>query len=113
MTPERRGIEPKETVFLVDDDESVREGIESLLESTGMDVRVFSSADEFLSNGPWSDAAGCLVLDVKMPGMSGLDLQHQLKAANISLPIIFLTGHGDIPMTVHALKAGAVHFLTK
>jgi FixJ family two-component response regulator len=113
MTPERQETSTKETVFLVDDDESVREGLESLLESTGMDVRVFSSADEFLSNGPSSDAAGCLVLDVKMPGMSGLDLQHQLKVANIRLPIIFLTGHGDIPMTVHALKAGAVHFLTK
>jgi FixJ family two-component response regulator len=113
MTPERRESDRKETVFLVDDDESVREGLESLLESTGMDVRVFSSADEFLSNGPSSDAAGCLVLDVEMPGMSGLDLQHQLKVANIRLPVIFLTGHGDIPMTVHALKAGAVHFLTK
>jgi FixJ family two-component response regulator len=112
MTSERQQPDLKETVFLVDDDESVREGLQSLLESTGLDVRVFSSADEFLSNGP-SDAAGCLVLDVKMPGMSGLDLQRQLKAANIRLPIIFLTGHGDIPMTVHALKAGAMHFLTK
>jgi len=113
MTPERQETGTKETVFLVDDDKSVREGLASLLESTGMDVRVFSSADEFLSNGPSSDAAGCLVLDVKMPGMSGLDLQRQLKIANIRLPVIFLTGHGDIPMTVHALKAGAVHFLTK
>ena len=85
MTPERQETSTKETVFLVDDDESVRQGLESLLESTGMDVRVFSSADEFLSNGPSSDAAGCLVLDVKMPGMSGLDLQHQLKVAKIRL----------------------------
>jgi FixJ family two-component response regulator len=113
MMAERRESDTKETVFLVDDDESVREGIESLLASTGMDVRVFSSADDFLSNGPSPDAAGCLVLDVRMPGMSGLDLQHQLKVENIRLPVIFLTGHGDIPMTVHALKAGAVHFLTK
>src|SRR6202047_981174 len=113
MTPERHESDTKEAVFLVDDDESVREGLQALLESAGIDVRVFSSADEFLSYGPWSDAAGCLVLDVKMPGMSGLDLQRQLRVANIRLPVIFLTGHGDIPMTVHALKAGAVHFLTK
>lgn len=113
MTPERQQSDTKETVFLVDDDESVREGLQALLESAGIDVRMFCSADDFLSNGPRSDAAGCLVLDVRMPGMSGLDLQRQLKAANIRLPVIFLTGHGDIPMTVHALKAGAVHFLTK
>jgi FixJ family two-component response regulator len=113
MTPERQKSATKEAVFLVDDDESVREGLQSLLESVGMEVWVFSSADDFLSHGPSPEAAGCLVLDVKMPGMSGLDLQRQLKTAKISLPVIFLTGHGDIPMTVHALKAGAVHFLTK
>jgi FixJ family two-component response regulator len=113
MTPKRQEPDTKEAVFLVDDDESVREGLQALLESVGMDVRVFTSADDFLSNGPSCDAAGCLVLDVQMPGMSGLDLQRQLKIANIRLPVIFLTGHGDIPMTVHALKAGAVHFLTK
>jgi FixJ family two-component response regulator len=113
MTPERQESDRNETVFLVDDDESVREGLQALLESAGMDVRVFVCANDFLLNGPSSDAAGCVVLDVEMPGMSGLELQHQLKAANIRLPVIFLTGHGDIPMTVHALKAGAVHFLTK
>jgi FixJ family two-component response regulator len=113
MTPNRQQPDPRETVFLVDDDQSVRDGLTALLESVGMDVRVFNCADDFLSNGPREEAAGCLVLDVQMPGMSGLDLQRQLKAANIRLPIVFLTGHGDIPMTVHALKAGAVHFLTK
>jgi FixJ family two-component response regulator len=113
MMPERQEADKRQTVFLVDDDESVRQGVQALLESAGMDVQVFVCADDFLANGPSSEAAGCLVLDVRMPGMSGLDLQRQLKAANIRLPVIFLTGHGDIPMTVHALKAGAVHFLTK
>jgi FixJ family two-component response regulator len=113
MTAERQESHTKEAVFLVDDDESVREGLTALLESVGIDVRVFSCATDFLSNGPSAETAGCLVLDVQMPGMSGLDLQRHLKAANVRLPIVFLTGHGDIPMTVHALKAGAVHFLTK
>jgi FixJ family two-component response regulator len=101
-----------ETVFIVDDDVSVREGLAELVESLGLPVRVFASAQEFLAHID-EEAVGCLVLDVYMPGMTGLDLQRELKAKNVHLPIIFLTGHGDIPMTVHALKSGAVHFLTK
>jgi FixJ family two-component response regulator len=101
-----------ETVFLVDDDVSVREGLTELVQSLGLSVRAFASAQDFLAHID-EDAVGCLVLDVYMPGMTGLDLQRELKAKNVHLPIIFLTGHGDIPMTVHALKSGAVHFLTK
>jgi FixJ family two-component response regulator len=101
-----------ETVFLVDDDVSVREGLAELVESLGLPVRAFVSAQDFLAHIR-EEAVGCLVLDVYMPGMTGLDLQRELKAKNVHLPIIFLTGHGDIPMTVHALKSGAVHFLTK
>ncbi len=83
-----------------------------LIESVGLCVQTFASALEFLAFKP-VDAEGCVVLDVKMPGMNGLDLQREMNDSGISLPVIFLTGHGDIPMTVHALKAGAVHFLTK
>ena len=83
-----------------------------LIESVGLPVQTFASALEFLALKP-VEAEGCVVLDVKMPGMNGLDLQREMKDAGISLPIIFLTGHGDIPMTVHALRAGAFHFLTK
>jgi FixJ family two-component response regulator len=90
----------------------VREGLAGLIESIGLTVRTFASALEFLANKP-VEAEGCLVLDVKMPGMDGLDLQREMNDSGISLPVIFLTGHGDIPMTVHAMKAGAVHFLTK
>jgi len=101
-----------ETIFLIDDDVSVREGLSGLIESVGLPVQTFGSALEFLAGKP-GDANGCVILDVHMPGMNGLDLQRAMNDAGISLPIIFLTGHGDIPMTVHALKAGAVHFLTK
>jgi FixJ family two-component response regulator len=101
-----------ETVFIVDDDASVREGLTELVESLGLPVRAFASAQDFLAHID-EEAVGCLVLDVYMPGMTGLDLQRELKAKNLHVPIIFLTGHGDIPMTVHALKSGAVHFLTK
>jgi FixJ family two-component response regulator len=101
-----------EAVFVVDDDVSVREGLTELIESLGLRVRAFASAQGFLASID-EQALGCLVLDVYMPGMTGLDLQRELKAKNVHLPIIFLTGHGDIPMTVHALKSGAVHFLTK
>jgi RNA polymerase sigma factor (sigma-70 family) len=83
-----------------------------LIESLGLSVQTFASAPEFLALKP-VDAEGCLVLDVEMPGMNGLDLQREMNNSGISLPVIFLTGHGDIPMTVHALKAGAFHFLTK
>ncbi len=99
-------------VFVVDDDQSVREALDSLLRSTGLRVQTFASAPEFLhSEKP--DCASCLVLDVRMPGLSGLDLQREMASAGIHLPIIFITGHGDIPMTVQAIKAGAVEFLTK
>jgi FixJ family two-component response regulator len=101
-----------ETIFLIDDDRSVREGLTSLIESVGLTVKTFPSALEFLALDP-VEAEGCLILDVEMPGMSGLDLQRKMNSSGICLPVIFLTGHGDIPMTVEALKAGAVHFLTK
>jgi len=100
------------TVFVVDDDESVREALRSLIRSVGLPVKTFASAPEFLQNYP-SGAPGCLVLDVRMPGISGLDLQRQLIEANIRLPIIFITAHADVPMSVGAMKAGAIEFLTK
>src|SRR5262249_35717441 len=99
-------------VFVVDDDSSVREAIRSLIRSVGWRVETFASAQEFLSN-PRPNGPGCLVLDVRLPGLSGLDLQQELAAAKPEIPIIFITGHGDIPMTVRAMKAGAVEFLTK
>jgi len=100
------------TVFVIDDDESVREAITSLIRSVGLRVKTFASAPEFLRNYP-SGAPGCLVLDVRMPGLSGLDLQRELTQANIRMPIIFITAHADIPMSVRAMKAGAIEFLTK
>jgi len=107
--------EPREmgaTVFVVDDDESIRQALRSLISSVGLQVTTFASAREFLQSC-CSDVPGCLVLDVRLPGLSGLDLQRELARANIHIPIIFITGHGDIPMTVRAMKAGAVEFLTK
>src|SRR6266568_2663345 len=99
-------------VFVVDDDPSVRRAIQRLVESVGLQVELFGSAQEFLrSERP--DAPSCLVLDIRLPGISGLDFQRQLAEANIHIPIIFITAHGDIPMTVRAMKAGAVEFLTK
>src|SRR6266404_8526427 len=99
-------------VFVVDDDSSVRRAIKRLIESEGLEVQLFGSAQEFLqSRRP--DAPSCLVLDIKLPGISGLDFQRQLAEAGIRIPIIFITGHGDIPMTVKAMKSGAVEFLTK
>ena len=101
-----------EMVFVIDDDESIREALKSLIRSVGLKVETFASAHEFLqSRRP--DVPACLILDVRMPGLSGLDLQRDLAEANIHLPIIFITGHGDIPMSVRAMKAGAVEFLTK
>ena len=100
------------TVFVVDDDEAIRDALKSLISSVGLDVETFASAREFLESRV-SDIPGCLVLDVRLPGLSGLDLQSELANANIHTPIIFITGHGDIPMTVRAMKAGAVEFLTK
>jgi FixJ family two-component response regulator len=110
--PATDGGSTDETVFLIDDDVSVREGLTTLLESVGLAVQSFGSAQEFLV-GPLAAPNGCVVLDVNMPGMNGLDLQREMNALGIALPVIFLTGHGDIPMTVQALKAGAAHFLTK
>ena len=99
-------------VLVIDDDESIREALHSLIRSVGLSVATFGSAHEFLeSKRP--DVPACLILDVRMPGLSGLDLQRDLTEANIHIPIIFITGHGDIPMSVRAMKAGAVEFLTK
>ena len=92
-------------VCIVDDDASVREAVGSLLRSVGMTVETFGSAREFLAN-PRSDAPGCLVLDVELPGLSGLELQRELLKEHAQVPIIFLTGHGDIPMSVRAIQAG-------
>lgn len=99
-------------VFIIDDDRLVRDGLQSLVKSVGLRVETFASATEFLAaNRP--DAPACLVLDVRMPGLSGLDLQLKLSEANTQIPIIFITGHGDIPMSVRAMKEGAHEFLTK
>jgi FixJ family two-component response regulator len=99
-------------VFVVDDDRAVREGTRSLIESVGLRVETFRTAQEFLSS-PRPDAPGCLVLDVRMPGLSGLDLQRELADAGTPIPIVFITGHSDVPIAVQAMKAGAVEFLTK
>jgi FixJ family two-component response regulator len=98
--------------FVVDDDESVREALRSLFRSVSLKVETFGSAAEFLRS-ELADVASCLVLDVRLPGVSGLDFQAELAKANIHIPVIFMTGHGDIPMSVQAMKAGAVDFLTK
>jgi len=99
-------------VFVVDDDAPMRESLTNLMRSVGLRVEVFASAQEFLRR-PRPDVASCLVLDVRLPGLSGLDLQRQMAEGDRDMPIIFITGHGDIPMTVQAMKAGAVEFLTK
>ena len=99
-------------VFVVDDDASLREAIKSLLRSVGLQVEVFGRAADFLKK-KLPDVKSCLVLDIRLPGVSGLDFQAELVKANIHIPIVFITGHGDIPMTVRAMKAGAVEFLTK
>jgi FixJ family two-component response regulator len=99
-------------VFVVDDDPAVSVSMKRLIRSLGLEVQTFSSAQDFLrTNRP--DAPGCLVLDVRLPDLSGLDLQQELAKANVDLPIVFVTGHADIPMSVRAMKAGAVEFLTK
>jgi RNA polymerase sigma factor (sigma-70 family) len=99
-------------VFIVDDDASVRDALKRLIRSVGLRVELFGSAREFLQRGR-PDVPSCLVLDVRLPGIGGLDLQRQLADANVQTPIIFITAHGDIPMSVRAMKAGAVEFLTK
>ena len=104
--------EPEPIVFVIDDDRLIREGMQSLMKSVGLRVETFASAQDFmLAKRPAGPA--CLVLDVRMPGLSGLDLQRKLSEANIHIPIIFITGHGDIPMSVRAIKEGAHEFLTK
>src|ERR671923_1562190 len=99
-------------VFVVDDDQSTRESLSNLLRSTGLNVQMFASAHEFLTSQR-PTVPSCLVLDVQLPGLSGLDLQQELAKGHAPMPIIFITGHGDIPMTVRAMKAGAIEFLTK
>ena len=99
-------------VFVIDDDASVRDAISSLIQSVGLRTEVFASVSEFLAHKR-SSTTSCLILDVRLPGVSGLDFQSELSKANAEIPIIFITGHGDIPMTVKAMKAGAVEFLTK
>ena len=103
---------PLPTVFVIDDDEDMRNALGNLFRSVGHEVKLFGSAAEFLKDAS-SDAPGCLVLDVRLPGMSGLDFQNKLASANAHIPIVFMTGHGDIPMSVRAMKGGAVDVLTK
>jgi FixJ family two-component response regulator len=111
-SPTEEGSSGEPVVLVVDDDKSMLEALERLLRSVGLKVRVFGSAAELMSSA-LPDVASCLVLDVRLPEVSGLDFQANLAAAGIRIPIIFMTGHGDIPMTVQAMKAGAVDFLTK
>ncbi|HEY3658209.1 MAG TPA: response regulator transcription factor [Steroidobacteraceae bacterium] len=107
MTPELRSV-----VFIVDDDISIRDALCTLIRSVGLEVRTFTSGPEFL-NAALPDVPACLVLDVRLPGLSGLDLQRELGRTGVHIPIIFISGHGDVPMTVRAMKAGAVEFLLK
>ena len=104
--------EPASIVFVVDDDPSVRRAIQRLVESVGLPVKLFGSAADFMNSGH-PDVPSCLVLDIRLPGISGLDFQRELAKAQNEIPTIFITAHGDIPMTVRAMKAGAVEFLTK
>ena len=103
---------PSEVVFVVDDDASMRDAISRLLNAVGLTVQTFASARAFL-NRRLPDVPGCVVLDVRLPGLSGLDLQREMVERGIHIPVVFITGHGDIPMSVQAMKAGAVEFLTK
>jgi FixJ family two-component response regulator len=104
--------EPQPVVYVIDDDASVREGLSRLFRSVGLQVKAFASGAEFLRD-KLPDVPSCLVLDVRLPGLSGLDFQSELIRAKIDIPVVFMTGHGDIPMTVRAMKAGAVEFLPK
>ena len=108
----RAGDSSEGTVFVVDDDDSIRRALERLIRSVGLGVETFASAREFLEREP-PDGPACVVTDVRMPGLSGLDLQGELSAAGVTIPIIFMTGHGTVPMSVRAMKAGAVDFLQK
>jgi FixJ family two-component response regulator len=105
-------VDATPTVLVVDDDPALRQSVGLLLESVGLNARLFASITDFLQFDP-PDGPSCLVLDVRLPGQSGLDLQRELAATDRQLPIIFITGHGDIPMTVQAMKGGAIEFLTK
>jgi FixJ family two-component response regulator len=102
----------KPTVLVIDDDAALRDSVARLLRSLGLNAQLFASISEFLGSDP-PDGPTCLVLDVRLPGQSGLDLQRELAAANRELPVVFITGHGDIPMSVQAMKGGAIEFLTK
>jgi FixJ family two-component response regulator len=104
--------EAEPTVVVIDDDEEIREGLQDLLVSVGLRVELFASVQEFLGSGR-PDRPGCLVLDVRLPGRSGLDFHDDLAMANVHMPVIFISGHADVPMSVRAMKAGAVEFLTK
>lgn len=105
-------LDPETIVFVIDDDASVRDSLGTLFRSVGLRVELFGSADDFLQS-PHKDCPCCLVLDVRLPGLSGLEFQSELSRLGINVPVIFLTGHGDIPMTVRAMRSGAVEFLTK
>jgi FixJ family two-component response regulator len=111
-SPRNLATAEEPVVFVIDDDASVREALRNLFRSVGLRVEVFGSAPEFLQS-KLPDVASCLILDIRLPRLSGLDFQDDLAKAGIHIPIIFMTGHGDIPMTVRAMKAGAVDFLTK
>jgi FixJ family two-component response regulator len=110
MTDTRSVSRP--TIFVIDDDDSVRSGLSRLLRSLEFDVATYESANEFLERGNYEDV-GCLILDVRMPGLSGMDLHDALIGAGIDVPIVFITGHGDVPLSVQAMKKGAVDFLPK
>jgi FixJ family two-component response regulator len=110
--PSDLAVAGEPVVFVIDDDTPMREALQSLFRSVGLRVEVFGSAPEFLQSSP-PNVVSCLVLDIRLPGVSGLDFQVELAEAGIHIPIIFMTGHGDIPMSVQAMKAGAVDFLTK
>src|SRR3984957_17207215 len=105
-------VEERAVVFVIEDDSSMRVALEDLVSTVGLEVRAFATPQGFLDSKP-PDAPGCLVLDVRLPGMSGLAFQQELAKEGLALPVIFITGHGDIPMSVRAMKAGAVEFLTK
>src|SRR5262249_43597659 len=112
LAPARSNNQVEPTVIVIDDEEDIRRSLQGLMRTVGLRVEVFASVKEFLATGP-SDVPGCMVLDVRLPGRSGLEFQADLAGANIRLPIIFISGYADVPMSVQAMKAGAVEFLTK
>ena len=109
----RESRQPNAVIAIVDDDPSAQQGLRSLLRSAGFQVESFASAQQFLARPPTAEAPSCLLLDLQMPGLSGLDLQRRMAEVGLEIPIVFLTGHGDIPASVQAMKAGALEFLTK